>query len=188
MPPVSTKSQEEDEDLLDDDIEAVSDTESEVDEGQNEGIIKQAAISDRRRRRLRAQGIDPDQAPTSVDINARSVTAPKGRATPSQAGETRRTNIVTRQIERLREYFKDVRAELGRVTWLVWPDLRRLAVIILVVTTISAAFLGLISFVFGSLTGAIAQNNTVAGLIAIAIIIIVAGGWLLRDRLFPNLE
>jgi len=188
MSPISTKSQEEDEDLLDDELEASSEIETE-DESAGEGIVKQAAISDRRRRRLRAQGIDPDQAPTSVDQSGRSVTAPKGRPTPSQGGEVKSTNMVTRRIEGLREYFKDVRAELGRVTWLAWPDLRRLSSIVLAVTTIAAIFLGLVSFVFGSLTGAIAQSNSVvAGFVAMGIIIIVAGGWLLRDRLFPNLE
>jgi len=188
MSPISTKSQEEDEDLLDDEMEAASEIETE-DESVGEGIVKQAAISDRRRRRLRAQGIDPDQAPTSVDQNARSVTAPKGRPTPSQSGEVRTANVVSRQIEGLRIYFKDVRGELSRVTWLDWPNLRRLSSIVLAVTTASAIFLGLVSFVFGSLTGAIAQNNSVvAGLIAMGIIIVVAGGWLLRDRLFPNLQ
>ncbi len=188
MSPISTKSQDEDEDLLDDEMEALNETDTE-DDSVGEGIVKQAAISDRRRRRLRAQGIDPDQAPTSVDQNVRNITAPKGRPTPSQGGEIRSTNAITRRLDGLREYFKDVRAELSRVTWLAWPDLRRLSSIVLAVTTVAAIFLGLVSFVFGSLTGAIAQNNSVAaGLVAIAIVIIVAAGWLLRDRLFPNLE
>lgn len=187
MSPISTKFQDEDEDLLDDELAAVPEVESD-EKGTEEGIVKQAAISDRRRRRLRAQGIDPDQAPTSVDMNARNVTAPKGRPTPSQGGEVRTTNAVNRRLEGIREYFKDVRAELSRVTWLDWPNLRRLSIIVLAATTIAAVFLGLVSFAFGSLTGAIAQSNSVwAGLAAMAIIIIVAGAWLLRDRLFPNL-
>jgi preprotein translocase SecE subunit len=151
-------------------------------------------MSDIRRRRLRARGIDPDEIEADVETDeaegeARGITAPKGRPTPSRDGEVRSNNIVVRTTSRITTYINDVRFELRRVTWLSRPDLLRLSYIVLGATAATAAFLGIVSFIFGSLTGAIAQvNSAVAGLIAIAIILLIAGGWLLRDRLFPNLE
>ncbi len=187
MSPITTRSQDEDEDLVED-VKAMEQA------GAGTSRNRQPAMSDSRRRRLRAQGIDPDEAMTSVadeedEDDSRGVTAPKGRPTPSRDGEVRSNNIVVRTVNNLRNYINDVRFELTRVTWLARPDLLRLSYIVLGATAATAAFLGIVSFIFGSLTGAIAQNSTVwAGLIAIGIILLVAGGWLLRDRLFPNLE
>ena len=187
MSPITTRSQDEDEDLVED-VKTMEQAES------GTSRSRQPAMSDSRRRRLRAQGIDPDEAVTSVaddegEDEARGITAPKGRPTPSRSGEVRSNNIVVRTVNKLRDYVNDVRFELTRVTWLARPDLLRLSYIVLGVTAATAAFLGIVSFIFGSLTGAIAQGSSAwAGLIAIGIIVLVAGGWLLRDRLFPNLE
>ena len=122
------------------------------------------------------------------------MTAPKGRPTPSRDGTVSTGgNIVARTVGRvwhgLTEYFHDVRAELGRVTWLSRPDLMRLSYIVLGVTVASAIFLGLVSFIFGELAGFVSQNNSlIAAGVMIGLIIVVAGGWLLRDRLFPDVE
>jgi preprotein translocase SecE subunit len=187
MSPITTRSQDEDEDLVED-VNAMEQAES------GEARSRQPAMSDSRRRRLRARGIDPDEIDADVEADeaeaeGRGVTAPKGRPTPSRDGEVRSNNIIGRVTGGISTYINDVRFELTRVTWLARPDLLRMSYIVLGVTAATAAFLGLVSFVFGSLTGAIAQGSSFwAGLIAIGIILIIAGGWLLRDRLFPNLE
>ena len=187
MSPITTRSQDEDEDLVDD-VNAMEKAESGAARG------RQPAMSDSRRRRLRARGIDPDELVADedddeVEAETHGLTAPKGRPTPSRDGEVRSNNIVARTVGRITAYINDVRFELTRVTWLARPDLMRLSYIVLGVTAVTAAFLGIVSYVFGSLTGAIAQGSTIwAGIIAIGIILIIAGGWLLRDRLFPTLE
>ena len=187
MSPITTRSSDEDKDRVED-VKTMEQAQAGTSRN------RQPAMSDSRRRRLRAQGIDPDEAMTSIDEEAseddsRGITAPKGRPTPSRDGEVRSNNVVTRAVNTVRDYINDVRFEMTRVTWLSRPELLRLSYIVLGATAATAIFLGVVSFVFGSLTGAIAQNSTVwAGLISIAIILIVAGGWLLRDRLFPNLE
>lgn len=187
MSPVTTRSQDEDKDLVED-VNTMEQAESGAARG------RQPAMSDSRRRRLRARGIDPDEVVADTDEDeaeseTRGITAPKGRPTPSRDGEVRSNNIVARTAGRITTYINDVRFELTRVTWLARPDLLRLSYIVLGVTAATAAFLGIVSFIFGSLTGAIAQGSTVwAGIIAIGIILIIAGGWLLRDRLFPTLE
>jgi|SRR5579859_247991 len=188
MSPVTMKSQnQEEEDLIEEDESAENEAELE------EGKARQPAISDSRRRRLRARGIDPDAAPTAVEENA-GITAPKGRPTPGRDGSVAHSqNPVFRTIGRftegIREYIHDVRSELGRVTWLSRPDLLRLSYIVIGVTVASAIFLGAVSFIFGELAGAVSQSNSpIAAAIIVGLIIIVAGGWLIRDRLFPSIE
>jgi preprotein translocase subunit SecE len=173
MSPVTTQSQEEDEDFLE--------------ESAGEEVKRQPAVSDSRRRRLRAQGIETE-APDESTANA--ITPSKGRPTPSREGEVRRTNIVSRVIEGIREYVHDVRSELGKVTWLTRPELTRLVNIVLAVVVVSAIFLGLLSFLFGSVISAMttASSAVPAGLAVIALVVIVTAVWLLRERLFPSLD
>ena len=156
-------------------------------------VVRQAAISDSRRRRLRARGIDPDAAPTSV-VEAPVLTPSKGRATPSQRDAARPEvagNAVSRGVGgvfgRVQTYFQNVRAELNRVTWLPRADLLRLSYIVLGVTAITAVFLGIVSYVFESLNVAIATSGSlIASIVVIGLILIVAIIWLIRDRLFPE--
>lgn len=176
MSPVTTRPQEEDEDYLE---EASAE----------EVKTSQPAVSDRRRRRLQARGIEPVEVP--VESNA-GQTAAKGRPTPSRDSDVaeQSNNVVTRTVRNLREYIHDVRSELGKVAWPTREETIRLSQIVLAVTIISAAFLGLVSFFFGALTAAVAQvdSSTWAGLLTIAIIIVVAVAWLIRDRIFPSYE
>lgn len=183
MSPITTRSQTEDEDMLD-----------EVDAAERAETTSQPAVSDSRRRRLRARGIEPDEivVPTlDAPSETRGLTAGKGRPTPSRDGETAVSgNPVTRVISTIRTYIKDVRGELGKVTWLNREEVRRLSTIVLAVTVVAAIFLGLLSFLFGSLAGAVAQTDTSipAGIAVCVIIVVVAGLWLLRERLFPDQE
>jgi len=207
MSPVPLKSKREDDEALLEEYDEVDDT-AEVDtedeiEGEdgafvavpptiNRTVIRQAAISDSRRRRLLARGVDPDLAPTSVtEVVA---TPSKGRPTPSMRDAGRvepNRNPVARGVggifARLAEYFRNVRGELNRVTWLPRPELLRLSYIVLGVTAITAVFLGIVSYVFESLNIAIATTGSlIASIVVIGLILGVAIVWLIRDRLFPE--
>lgn len=169
---------DEDEEVLND----VEDTEEE------EGVSSAPAISDRRRRRMLAQGIDPDAAPTST------ATRTKSGPTPSRDdGDTekkRSGNFLQRWIQGFRDYIQDVRAELRKVAWPTREEVDRLTRMVVAVTAVSAVVLGIISTLFGFLSASIASPDwgTIAGIVTIAIIIVVALLWLFRDRLFPSYE
>jgi preprotein translocase SecE subunit len=164
MAPVTTRPEEEDEDMLEETAE--------------EGVQSVTpAVSDRRRRRMQARGIEP--------------TTEDDEDTPSREGEVKRSNNrVRRWIDGFITYLHDVRAEIGKVAWLSREETVRLSWIVIIVTVASAAFLGIVSFLFGALTTAVAQpdTSTLAGIACIVLIILVAGGWLLRDRIFPNYQ
>lgn len=97
-------------------------------------------------------------------------------------------NFITRFFENTVEYFREVRDELRKVAWLSREEVLRLTRIVLVVIVISSIVLGLIGFLLGLLTNALAAANTsvIAGGVTIAFIIIVAGLWLVRDRATPK--
>jgi preprotein translocase subunit SecE len=84
--------------------------------------------------------------------NNDSVTTGKGRATPGRRNQTEaksQGNFLTRTWRGFIEYLRDVRSELGKVTWPTREDVIRLTRIVLLVTVASAIALGLISFFFG---------------------------------------
>ncbi len=175
MAPVTTRPEEEDEDMLE-----------EATQEENQPV--QPAVSDRRRRRMQARGIE---VAADEEESRTGETAAKGRPTPSREGEVKRSNNrVRRWIDGFITYLHDVRAEIGKVAWLSREETVRLSWIVIVVTAVSAAFLGVVSFLFGSLTAAVAQSDTstIAGIASIVLIVVVAGGWLLRDRIFPNYQ
>jgi preprotein translocase SecE subunit len=146
------------------------------------------AISDRRRRRMLAQGLDPDAAvtttkPKRVETIERDDDN-KGRA--KEGGG----NIITRTIANIREYFRDVRSELNKVHWPNRQETERLTRIVVVVTAAFSVALGAVSFIIGLLATAISDPNqgTIAGIVSIVIIVVVAFLWLIRDRIFPSYE
>jgi preprotein translocase subunit SecE len=113
----------------------------------------------------------------------------KDRPTPSSRSEVARGgNIVSRTINGITTYFRETWAELQKVAWLSREDAIHLTRIVVVVLVVSAMFLGLVGFLFGLLTQAIATegSSTIAGILTLGLVIVVAGAWLLRDRLFVN--
>ena len=180
MARITTKRPDEDEEEL---IEDDSDTEEE------EGTTAPAmpAVSDSRRRRMMKRGELPVAEAEADDVPS-GLTPRKDRPTPSRSGETvRSNNIVVRTVQDIRTYFKETWDELQKVTWLSREENIRLTYIVLIVTAVSAAFLGLVSFLYGLLTQALASSasGVAAGIVVIVMIIVVAGGWLMRDRIFP---
>ncbi|HRE48607.1 MAG TPA: preprotein translocase subunit SecE [Aggregatilineales bacterium] len=143
------------------------------------------AVSDSRRRRQAKRGIvTPEPAPAPVR---------KDRPTPSQRDRDEvvvSRNFIIRFVQNLRTYFRETLVELRKVAWPSREEVRRLTSIVLVVTIVSALFLGFVSFIFGFLTTQMATLDTAifAGALGIALVIIVGGLWLVRDRLFKPLD
>ncbi|GAB4554364.1 MAG: hypothetical protein OHK0023_24390 [Anaerolineae bacterium] len=145
-----------------------------------------APVSDRRRRRQMKRG----ELAAAVTASAATTTG-KGRPTPSQRDEDvakESRNPLVRFFQRLRIYAAEVRAELQKVAWPSPEEVNRLTRIVLIVSVISAIFLGLFSLLFGFLTSQITDPATsgLSTIIAIALIIVVAGLWLFNDRLFGD--
>lgn len=143
------------------------------------------AVSDSRRRRQMKRGEVP------VAEAAVPATVGKDRPTPSHREEPRRSrNFLVRFVRSLTTYLRETRTELQKVAWPTREEIRRLTFIVLVVTVVAAAFLGFVSFLFSILTTSIAtaETSTAAALLAIGLILVVAGVWLFRDRLFKRIE
>jgi preprotein translocase subunit SecE len=106
----------------------------------------------RRRRRERREDNEPEEA--EVLEEDRSLTAPKGRATPGRrqhTEEVRQGNAITRPIRGFITYLRGVQSELEKVTWPTREETRRLTLVVIAVTIASAIVLGLISLAFGEL-------------------------------------
>lgn len=117
--------------------------------------IKDEQQTGRRRRPLgrnRAEETELEQDDDAVVD--RSITAGKGRATPSrrrQEEDEEEGNLATRTVGGLRGYFEGVRSELEKVVWPTREETRRLTTIVLVALVICALVLGTVSFTFTEL-------------------------------------
>lgn len=178
-----------------DDVEDEEEVIGDEAEEQEESRPSAPAVSDSRRRREMKRGEKPKRSvqlgddgelvDDEEDDSAGQITR-KDRPTPSQREVVKSSNVVVRFFQSFREYLKDTASELRKVAWLTREDTLRLTYIVLIVTSVSAAVLGLISFLFGWLTTQLAQANTglIAGAITIVMVVLVGGLWLFRDRLF----
>ncbi len=177
MPQVSTRRSQDDDELIEDEAE---------EEAQSSSA---GPVSDRRRRRLMKRGeptaavIEPEQ---DDDEAVEEQVGRKEKPTPSTREVVKSRNPVVRFVQNVVEYLQETRAELRKVTWLSREDMMRLTYIVIIVTAVSAAFLGLVGFVFGLLTQALATSAStiIAGLFLTALIIVVMVVWLFRERLF----
>ncbi len=113
----------------------------------------------KRRRRSRSieqtanEEVDNDSLEGDEDDTSRGLSTGKGRATPGRRNqlaveEEERGNAITRPLYNFADYFVGVRDELRKVNWPTREELRRLAVIVLIVTITTAIILGIISFIF----------------------------------------
>ncbi|MBX3085070.1 MAG: preprotein translocase subunit SecE [Anaerolineae bacterium] len=140
-------------------------------------------LSDSRRRKMLKRGETlPEAAPAPA-----ATSEGKGRPTPSQRDEVleHEGNFLTRSVERFQLYLKETWSELNKVTWPTREETQRLTYIVLAVTAVTAALLGIISFLFSSLTQRVADpaTATIFGIITIVLIVGVALVWLFRERL-----
>lgn len=150
--------------------------------GEEETASSGPVLSDSRRRKMLKRGETLPEAAT-----ASSTTESKGRPTPSQREEIAvgDGNFVTNTFERFTLYLKETWSELHKVTWPTNEEVRRMTYIVLITTAITAAILGIVSFIFSSLTQRVADPTTatVFGILTIGMIIVVAFVWLFRERL-----
>jgi preprotein translocase SecE subunit len=172
MAPIAARRTEEEEEML----------ESEAEAEEVEAVQSAApAVSDSRRRRQMKRGEVPEPEPEAP------VPAHKDRPTPSQREEpTRSRNFIVRFVQSLNNYRKETDVELRKVAWPSREETSRLTYIVVAVTVVSSLFLGTVSFLFSLLItqAADATNGTLAGLVSVALILVVTVLWLLRDRIW----
>lgn len=115
------------------------------------------------------------------EVEERGLTESKGRATPGRRiqGESEGGNFITRFFRGTVEYFGGVRDELRKVTWPTREEMRRLTVIVLLVTIAASITLGLISFAFTELF-ILGFDNEIVFIIMFAVII---AGFFIYNRL-----
>ena len=176
MPQVSTRRSKDDDELIEEEAE--------------ESKSPAGPVSDRRRRRLMKRGepaavIEPEAEEEDDEVVEEQV-GRKEKPTPSTREVVKSRNPVVRFVQNVDEYLQETNAELRKVTWLSREDMMRLTYIVLIVTAVSAAFLGLVGFIFGLLTQALATSTStiIAGLFLTVLIVVVTAAWLFRERLF----
>jgi preprotein translocase subunit SecE len=176
MARMTTRRVDEDEDEVED---LIDEAEEAVEESSG------PAVSDSRRRRQIKRGEVVESSTTTETIRKDRPVPPRIRPDDAQGG-----NVVTRFVGNIRDYWRETRAELDKVAWPSRDETQRLTVIVLIVTAASAAFLGLVSFLFSVLTTQIANPDTslIVGILTIVLVLVVTGGWLLRERLFGTLD
>jgi preprotein translocase subunit SecE len=75
-------------------------------------------------------------------------------------------------LEPVRDYLRETLGELRKVHWPTRAEVRNLTTVVLAVTFVMAAFLGLFDFLFGRLIEEILLSNIIA--IAVAVVIVLS--------------
>jgi preprotein translocase SecE subunit len=107
----------------------------------------------RSRRRRRRQEVAEEQT-DEQEVDDRSITAGKGRATPGRrtnAVTETSGNFITRPVRGMRDYLEGVSAEMQKVAWPSREDTRRLTILVIATTIIASLVLGIISLGFTEL-------------------------------------
>jgi preprotein translocase subunit SecE len=87
------------------------------------------------KRQLRKMGALNEQgAPTRV-----------ARQAPAKRPDDEKTSIP--------QYFREVRAEMRKVAWPTWEEVRKYSVIVLITVLVFVAYVGGLDFLFGTFTG-----------------------------------
>lgn len=120
-----------------------------------------------------------DEDDTGSDLAvSRGVTAKKGRPTPGRRNrpeEEEEGNVVVRGVGGLRGYIQDTLEELRKVTWPTREEVRRLTVIVLIVTIISSLVLGGISLLFAEIMRVGIANPIVLVVTFVVAVVLVLG-------------
>jgi len=140
----------------------------------------------KRRRWRRGQQEEAAEAPVEDDEmdeeseeESRSLTAPKGRATPGRRQQQQvvveeRGNALTRPLYRLAGFWRDVRSELAKVTWPTREETLQLTRVVLGTTIVAALILGVIALIFTELFRlGLGQPLIFAGVFVIIIALVV---------------
>ena len=112
----------------------------------------------------------------------------KGKATPGRRTRKVKTtkaepqgNALTRPLYQTVEYFSNVRSELVKVAWPSREDTRRLTILCINVTIISAIFLGILAVIWSEFMR-IGLNPGNAWMLLAVIVAMVAGAFLMIRR------
>jgi preprotein translocase subunit SecE len=100
--------------------------------------------------------VEDDELDDEAEEDARSLTAPKGRATPGRRQQQQveveeRGSALTRPFYRLGGFLRDVRSELAKVTWPTREETFELTRVVLGTTVAAALILGVIALIFTEL-------------------------------------
>jgi preprotein translocase subunit SecE len=87
----------------------------------------------------------------------------KSRATSTSSGEP---NAVVK-------YFQDTRAELRRVTWPTRDETRTLTTVIVIVTLVMAAFLGILDYLFQVVVAGVISGDMIR--VGLAVVLFLGG-------------
>ena len=117
----------------------------------------------------------------------RAITEKKGKATPGRRSRKVKTakvepqgNAVTRPLYMTVDYFSNVRSELNKVAWPSRHDTRRLTILCINVTIVSAIFLGILAVIWSEFMR-IGLNPGMAWML-LAVIVAMVGGALFMIR------
>jgi len=117
----------------------------------------------------------------------RAITEKKGKATPGRRSRKVKTakvepqgNAITRPLYMTVDYFSNVRSELNKVAWPSRHDTRRLTILCINVTIVSAIFLGILAVIWSEFMR-IGLNPGMAWML-LAVIVAMIGGALFMIR------
>lgn len=117
----------------------------------------------------------------------RAITQKKGKATPGRRSRKVKTakvepqgNAITRPLYMTVDYFVNVRSELNKVAWPSRHDTRRLTILCINVTIVSAIFLGILAVIWSEFMR-IGLNPGMAWML-LAVIVAMVGGALFMIR------
>ncbi|MCY3833104.1 MAG: preprotein translocase subunit SecE [Chloroflexi bacterium] len=117
----------------------------------------------------------------------RAITQKKGKATPGRRTRKVKTdkvepqgNAITRPLYMTVDYFSNVRSELNKVAWPSRHDTRRLTILCINVTIVSAIFLGILAVIWSEFMR-IGLNPGMAWML-LAVIVAMVGGALFMIR------
>jgi preprotein translocase subunit SecE len=65
------------------------------------------------------------------------------------------TGVISYKNEKIYTYCNEVAAELKKVTWPKWPEVKAATVVVVIMTIISAGILGFFDFIWANVTGLI---------------------------------
>lgn len=136
------------------------------------------------------------------DTTQNDPNAKKGYATPGRRNKSTAATTTAREskssggiLSGIFDYFREVRAELGKVVWPTREQTQRLTIIVIVTTVISAIVLGALSLFMSELIR-LGLNNPAIFVVLFGVIIAVTIAWstgrlnkwidILRAALFGN--
>ncbi|MCY3573406.1 MAG: preprotein translocase subunit SecE [Chloroflexi bacterium] len=135
---------------------------------------KGRATPGRRSRRSKSVVVASNGGAPDENQQSSAITEKKGKATPGRRTRKVKTakaepqgNFITRPLYMTVDYFSDVRSEMNKVAWPSREDTRRLTILCINVTIVSAIFLGILAVIWSEFMRIGLQPNMAWMLIAV---------------------